>query len=200
MNLPEGLEQGFVLPERPQGRADDPIVLDMQVGGAALVDLAADGQEVLFRTDSGDPLVRYDKLVVLDARGRKLPSRLEVATTHLRIVVEDHGADYPLLVDPLMTNPDWSAESNQADSRFGEEVASAGDVNGDGYDDIIVGAEDFNNEGRAFVYYGSPTGPSTTPSWTVEPAHLGAEFGQSVASAGDVNNDGYDDMIVGAGE
>ncbi len=151
VNLPQGLEQGFVLRERPAGRADEPIVLDMLVGWGALVDLAGDGQEVLFRTESGDPLLRYDKLVVLDAQGRKLPSWLEAAAGHLRIVVQDGGAIYPLQVDPLMTTPDWSSESNQAGSRYGEEVASAGDVNDDGYDDIIVGGEDFNNEGRAFV-------------------------------------------------
>jgi hypothetical protein len=53
----------------------------------------------------------------------------------------------------------WFAESNQAGAFFGFCVASAGDVNGDGYGDVIVGAEGYDNgetnEGRAFVYLGN---------------------------------------------
>jgi hypothetical protein len=59
----------------------------------------------------------------------------------------------------LSTTPNWTAESNQANAFFGVSVASAGDVNGDGYSDVIVGAFGFSNgqtfEGAAFVYYGN---------------------------------------------
>jgi hypothetical protein len=104
----------------------------------------------------------------------------------------------------LSTTPNWTAESNQAGARFGVSVASAGDVNGDGYSDVIVGAWEFDNgqtdEGAAFVYHGSASGLSTTPNWTAESNQAGARFGVSVASAGDVNGDGYSDVIVGAWE
>jgi hypothetical protein len=102
----------------------------------------------------------------------------------------------------LATTAAWTAESDQADASFGYSVAGAGDVNGDGYDDVIVGALLFDNgettEGRAFAYYGSASGLSTTPNWTAESDQADAAFGVSVASAGDVNGDGYDDVIVGA--
>lgn len=102
----------------------------------------------------------------------------------------------------LSMNPCWIVESNQANANFGAAVASAGDVNGDGYDDVIIGAHCFDNgeinEGRAYLYHGSALGLCPAPAWTAESNKSGARFGASVASAGDVNNDGYDDLIIGA--
>jgi FG-GAP repeat protein/VCBS repeat protein len=100
----------------------------------------------------------------------------------------------------LSASPAWSAEGNQQYSGFGD-GKSAGDVNGDGYGDVVVGAYSFNNgqrdEGRAYVYLGSPSGPSTSPDWMVEGDQEEAYLGSSVESAGDVDGDGFDDLIVG---
>ncbi|MGB3018737.1 MAG: FG-GAP-like repeat-containing protein, partial [Ignavibacteria bacterium] len=102
----------------------------------------------------------------------------------------------------LSSTPNWTAESNQTDCQFGTSASNAGDVNGDGYSDVIVGAPHFENgtwrEGRAFVYHGSPAGLSTSPNWTGESDWYFAIYGFTVASAGDVNGDGYSDVIVGA--
>ena len=102
----------------------------------------------------------------------------------------------------LSSLPAWAYESNQVEAHFGDSVATAGDVNGDGFSDIIVGAFWYDNgeenEGRVYVFHGSPTGLSVLPSWTVESDKNYAEFGHSVASAGDVNGDGFSDVIIGA--
>ncbi|MGH7724467.1 MAG: FG-GAP-like repeat-containing protein [Candidatus Eiseniibacteriota bacterium] len=102
----------------------------------------------------------------------------------------------------LSVSPAWTAESNQEGAAFGIEVATAGDVNGDGYSDVVVSATNYSNgqtnEGRAFVYLGSAVGLSASPAWTAEGNQINAYYGGSVATAGDVNNDGYADVIVGA--
>ncbi len=102
----------------------------------------------------------------------------------------------------LSISPDWSQYGVWDYANFGRSVSTAGDVNGDGYDDVIVGAPYFsgveNDEGRVFVYYGSITGLSSSVNWDMIIEMDGIEFGTSVACAGDVNGDGYDDIIIGA--
>ena len=118
------------------------------------------------------------------------------------IVVNDEDAVYPVTIDPLSSSPDWTTESNQADAGFGVVVATAGDVNGDGYSDVIVGAPLYDSgqpdEGKVFVYYGSAAGLPASPNWTAESNQASAEFGNNAATAGDVNGDGYSDVVVGA--
>ncbi|MCP4622930.1 MAG: hypothetical protein GY850_05305, partial [bacterium] len=102
----------------------------------------------------------------------------------------------------LSTTADWTAESDQVNAWFGSCVSTAGDVNGDGYSDVIVGTIYYDkgqtDEGRAFVYHGSSSGLSTTADWTAESDQASAFFGYSLSTAGDVNGDGYSDVIVGA--
>jgi len=80
---------------------------------------------------------------------------------------------------------------------FGGTVAGAGDLNGDGYSDIIIGAPYNSNKGKVYIYYGGP-GINVSYNAAILGSTAGDWFGTSVASAGDVNGDGLADFIVGA--
>jgi hypothetical protein len=83
-------------------------------------------------------------------------------------------------------------------------VSSGCDVNGDGYEDLLVGDRDYDHlavrddHGRAWLFLGSSSGLSATPSLTFYPPFNNTYgfFGGQVACAGDVNNDGYEGSMV----
>ncbi len=160
------------------------------------------GDLIEFTTPGGVVVMNYGKLHVYDSKGKVLPASMSIMASDLQIQVDTTGAVYPITIDPLAFSHAWTAESNQENAYFGYSVDTAGDVNGDGYSDIIVGAFGYDNgqidEGRVFVYHGSSAGLSADSSWTGESNQENARFGLSVASAGDVNGDGYSDVIVGA--
>jgi len=209
VNDPKGLEQGFTL-DRPLDASESAdtskVVIELALCGGLGAHPSDDGQSIEF-AHGNVRVLRYAELKVTDATVATLPAHIEVTSrtsegARVRIVVDVATALWPITVDPLATAAIWIAEGNQMDAGFGYSVASAGDVNGDGYADVIVGAYQYSNgeacEGRAFVYYGSSLGLSTDPNWTAEGNQAHADFGWSVASAGDVNGDGYSDVIVGA--
>ena len=200
INSPDGLEQGFTI-NKPLGH-DGKLNIDMKLKGGLHPKFAEDGQAIDFYDNSHVAVLSYSKLIVTDAAGVVLPSKFEAVNGGIRISVDDKDAVYPVTIDPIATLPSWTAEGNQSYDCFGFSVATAGDVNGDGYSDVIVGAYSFSNgetyEGRAYLYLGSAGGLPVFPSWVAESNQGGAYFGYSVSTAGDVNGDGYSDVIVGA--
>src|SRR5262245_5117687 len=195
-----GIEQGWTIAARPAGT--EPLAIGLAVAGDLSLRIEEGARSGVLVDSGGAAVLRYRDLRAFDATGRALEARLEPSPDGVRIEIDDAAAAYPLTVDPILTGPAWMAESDQANADLGNSVATAGDVNADGYDDVIVGANFFDhgqtNEGRAFVYLGSAAGLATSPAWTAESNQASASFGKSVATAGDVNGDGYSDVIVGA--
>ena len=102
----------------------------------------------------------------------------------------------------IIKSPSWMFETNQfADISVLDHrefmVASGCDVNGDGYDDVLIGDRDYDyqftrdDNGRAWLFFGGSGGLSSTADITFNPPYQNSYgfFGRQVACAGDVNND-----------
>ncbi|MGD8464433.1 MAG: integrin alpha, partial [Anaerolineae bacterium] len=211
VNDERGLEQGFTVEAPPPGTGKV-LVLEMALD-SDLVPLVATDQAIEFTQPEGNVvLLRYSDLYAYDAQGTSLPARMALSgcdrdpgpgSCRLQLLVEVAGAPFPLRIDPLLTVPDWAAVGENSSDNFGYSVAPAGDVNGDGFADLVIGAWGYDSwgmesNGKAYVYHGSPAGLSDTPAWWQTGEEIANEFGHSVATAGDVNGDGYADLVVGA--
>jgi hypothetical protein len=107
----------------------------------------------------------------------------------------------------LASSEGFVVRGRAAEDFAGASVSSAGDVNGDGYDDLLVGAWGRGYfDGEAYVIFGRAGGLSDvdlsllTPDlgFAIRGGGTADEVGASVSCAGDINGDGYDDLIVGA--
>jgi Ca2+-binding RTX toxin-like protein len=137
-------------------------------------------------------------------------ARLEVASA-----VETFGTVPIDLADVAVGSGGFVIHGQDADDRSGISVASAGDINGDGFGDMIIGARGGDAAGNAkvwagdsYVVFGKASGFAASIDLADVAAGTGGFVihgqdaldysGRSVASAGDINGDGLDDLIIGA--
>jgi hypothetical protein len=103
-------------------------------------------------------------------------------------------------VAPFVELP-WAPHGASAQARYGAVVAPAGDVNGDGFRDVLVSAPKDEgpavDAGRVFLYLGSASGLAAAPAWSWSANQAGGATGGAAAAAGDVNGDGFGDVVIG---
>jgi hypothetical protein len=113
------------------------------------------------------------------------------------------GPSMDTIPDVILHSDQYSPEGIEG---FGYNGLQVGDINGDGYDDLIVGEAEYQsdyhkepyNMGKINLYLGSSNGLKTTPQWSVKGDSTLERLGYDVA-VGDVNNDGKDDILVMSG-
>ncbi len=121
------------------------------------------------------------------------------------------GFDATLDVSSLDGSNGFRLDGAAADDRSGRSVSAAGDVNGDGFDDVIVGASladpHGKSSGASYVVFGRAAGFGAMMALSSLDGHkgfrldgvmAGDQSGFSVGAAGDINGDGFADVIVGA--
>lgn len=170
VNSPLGLEQGFDVRSRPAA-GSGPLTLAVALSGDLRPRLAQGG---VLLSGLGVRL-RYGGLAVTDAAGRALRSWLQLARGELLIRVADHGARYPLRIDPFVQQAELTEGGASADG-FGIAVAVSGNT-------IVVGASNRNDgagpeEGAVYVFTRSGSG-----SW-VQSAVLTPSDGESYERLG----------------
>ena len=118
------------------------------------------------------------------------------------IDLEDQTRGGNLTMDMNISNISDASFIGEYDFGYvGLSVAGAGDVNGDGYDDILIGGP--HNNGRTYLIFGKKTEWSNDFNLSKADASFVGEgvydrSGHSISGAGDVNGDGYDDILIGA--
>ena len=107
-----------------------------------------------------------------------------------------------------LSNADASFRGEKSYDQSGISIAGAGDVNGDGFDDILIGSSDNSDNGnwgagKTYLIFGKASGWTMETSLSKADASFRGEYspdgsGTSIAGAGDVNGDGFDDILIGA--
>ncbi len=152
VNTPAGLEHGFTLASRP-GRQRVPVAagdwlrLTLALSGDVRGEVSADRQGVRFKDDHGRHVASYDHLEVWDATGQKLPARMALRGKELSLEVDDRGAQYPVVVDPLV----WQeVATSSGDAGAGDQVGFSVAISGN---TAIVGCfHDNITDGKVYVF------------------------------------------------
>ena len=150
VNNAKGLRQNFIVKENPAGNGNLKVQLTWK---SALLAMESSSNKLLFCSpeNHNDIKLIYDDLKVWDAKGTLLEAELKLNRTDnsISILVDDAEAVYPVTIDPLSRTAEWSTSAEgvlpglltnlqlQAETLYGYTVAGLGDVNGDGFDDVL---------------------------------------------------------------
>ncbi len=92
---------------------------------------------------------------------------------------------------------DWEIRGNEEGARFGLALAGGGDVNGDGYDDLLVGSAECGEGGRAWLFLGGLSIPATADAaGAIVEGSSGDDLGQSLGLDVDIDDDGQPEVAV----
>ncbi len=179
--------------------------------GFVINGIAVDDQSGISVSAAGD--VNGDGLddIIIGADGSSPGSNTEAGSNYV-VFGTDGPISNPINLSDLNGNNGFAINGAAEYDYSGTSVSAAGDVNGDGIDDIIIGASGADPNGHteagsSYVVFGTD-GPITSPMNLNDLTHssginisgvaINDRSGTSVSAAGDVNGDGFDDIIIGA--
>jgi hypothetical protein len=199
VNDRRGLEHGYTVHARPV-EASGPLVLALAIRGGLVPALSADGRDVRFVDTSGRELLTYTGLAVIDAERKALAAGWQWSEGELRLKVDDHGARYPLTIDPIVQVAYLKASNAEFQDNFGGSVSVSGDtlvVGAHGEDSNATGVngDESNNSaatsGAAYVFVRNGTTWSQQAYLKASNTEAFDNFGISVSISGDT-------IVVGA--
>ena len=201
INSKQGLRQNFIVHSKPIG--DSTLTVELKTESDELAPLLMNNEGIAFIEKNSSKIVTtYQDLKVWDANHTLLDASFSLHNNTIALNIDDNKAVYPITIDPLSSTPDWSMDGNQFEAFFGSVLTPLGDINGDGIGDFAAGMPKYDiaqtDEGAVFVFLGSVNGPEKQPQIVLSSGQANSEFGFSVAGIGDINKDGYADMMIGA--
>jgi FG-GAP repeat protein len=186
-NGPLGLEQGFTLGAPETTRPGGALTLTLDLSANAGMSMSRDGRTLQF--GHGGRTLRYDGLLVTDASGRRLDSRLELSGDTLLIRVGTRGARYPLRIDPLIQQGNKLVPGDETGP--GSEAGTSVAMSADGNTALVGGIGDEPHgkpmEGAAWVFTRSGSTWSQQAKLTGGGEQGEGQFGISVALSADGN-------------
>jgi trimeric autotransporter adhesin len=198
VNGPLGLEQGFTIQQPPPGANGQRLTVALTLAGnlRAAVERANAGLQLNNRY--GKPELQYSGLVAHDASGRELPAETSLRGGQVLLQVDDRGAHYPVVIDPVIQLAKLTTSGGEAFDENGYSVATSGST-------VVVGApgtSNGSNEGTVYVFVKPTKGWANMTQTAALTASNGApstELGYSVSISGSTIVAGAPDSNQGPG-
>jgi FG-GAP repeat protein len=180
VNGPIGIEQGFTVATPLASGQPGELSLAFASEGDLTPRLEADGHGLTLVDAGGRSVLRYSGLTAFDATGRALPARLSLAGTRVTLSVDDAGAQYPVVIDPILRTNVLSGTGPAR--QFGYGVAMTSDT-------LVIGSSGDDSGAGAVYVFTKPaagwTGAAAPARLTASDRQAGDYFGMQVAVAAD---------------